>query len=113
MGAYERRKGHDFEREVARKLRMALHLDERAVRRGMQFVDGAHAPDVVTPIVAIECKCGANPPLWSAMQQAVDACSSGQYPAVALKRDRTPPVVAMLLDDWIDLLGAYWALSQR
>ena len=94
MSAYQRRKGHDFERWVARQL---------GTRRGYQYRDGADAPDVVMPGWHLECKCGANPSVWAALEQAERDSAGGLLRAAIIKRDRRGVLVAMPWEDWCEV----------
>lgn len=111
MSASQRRKGAAFERRIARDLQ-ALGLD---ARRGRQDFDGSIEPDVVVdldtvPITPwIECKCGAHPPLWPAIDQALEAAGDGCSPLVVAHRNedresgRKPITIAIL--EWSEFLA--------
>lgn len=105
-GASARRKGHAFERHVARELRKAMK--GATVRRGLQFQDGSAAPDVVNPWFHIECKAGKKPNIRGAMRQAREANTAKLVPVVVAKDDRQEPLVAMELRHWLELVEAAW-----
>lgn len=112
MGKLSRTKGHAWERQVATLLRDACGLTVADVRRGLQYRDGDDAPDVLHPCLSVECKCGANPPLWTALEQT-EKHGSGKWRAVFLKRDHTTPVVAMPISDWLELFSSWWTLMNK
>lgn len=100
-GAASRRKGHTWERQVARDLREIFGPD---VKRGFQTRGGTkEAPDVDGTPWFIECKCGKATNIKAALRQAVEA-TDGRPPVAICKDDRTEPVVAMLYSDWLNLL---------
>jgi hypothetical protein len=109
MSAYERRKGHDWEREVARRLRPIFDK----AHRGIQSRDGDEAGDVVIPRFHLECKCGGTHSIGSAMKQATADAKPGLWPAVVSKRDRQEPTVTMTLEDWTELVRQWWEASNR
>lgn len=98
MGASQRRKGHDFERLVARMLRDAGF----PCRRGRQG-EGPVEPDIVldppgrlggiTPW--IECGHGARMDVESKYMQAVRQSRVGMTPVAIVRRDRGPIRVMM------------------
>lgn len=102
MPARERRKGHNFEREIARRLR------ERwpEAKRGFQTRGGTkEAADVVGVPLRVECKHGKRPNLPAALRQAETA--PGEYPAVAICRfDGGEEFVVMRWSLFESLLGA-------
>lgn len=104
-GRRSRRKGHDWEREVARRLR---EIFGPQVRRGLQYQDGAATPDVIVPCFHVECKVGARPPIIQALEQAERDAKPGLWPVAVCKQDRKPPTVTMRFEDWLELLGAWW-----
>jgi hypothetical protein len=102
-GAGSRRKGHAFERALARRFREALEAPD--VRRGLQTRDGAEAADVEgVPGFWIEAKAHRRVNLRAALTQAIAAAPAGRKPVVIAKDDRQQPVALMLLDDFIALI---------
>ena len=104
MSASQRRKGHNFERKIAADIR-ALGIP---ARRGRQDYRGDAEPDVVVEDVSmlgidpwIECKTGARPPIWKALEQAQEAAGI-RTPIVVAHRDRGPTVAVM---EWSELLA--------
>jgi Holliday junction resolvase len=114
MGASERRKGHNFERQVAVAFRDALGLSSDEVKRGLGQPRGgtAEEPDVVLPPefpMWLECKVGKRPNLLAAMEQARKAIAksgANKAPVAVCKRDREKPVVVLELDVFLVLLAA-------
>lgn len=104
-GRRSRTKGHAWEREIARRLR-PIFGDQ--VRRGLQYQDGAAAPDVIVPCFHIEAKVGARPPIIPALEQAERDAAPGLWPVAICKQDRKQPTVTMRLDDWIELVDQWW-----
>jgi len=90
MGALSRRKGHRFEREVAADLRV-LFPD---ARRGLQYQDGATAPDVEGTPFHVECKAGRKPNPRAALKQA-QRDTKDRPPIAVIKDDREEPFAVM------------------
>jgi hypothetical protein len=104
-GRASRRKGHDYERVVARVLREVFG---DGVRRGLQSRSGEETPDVEVPVFWIECKRGRRTDLKGALAQARAACPEGRWPLAICKDDHQPDVVAMHLDDFLALVRKWW-----
>lgn len=112
MGASQRRKGHNWEREVARRFREALGYSDREVKRGLSQPRGgtAEEPDVVLPDGLpwwVEAKVGARVNPVGALDQAragIAAAESVKRPLAVCKPDRGIPFVALELDDFLRLL---------
>jgi len=104
-GRRSRRKGHDWERAVARRLR---EIFGPQVRRGLQYQDGSDAPDVIVPCFYVECKVGARPPIIQALEQAEKNAKPGFWPVAICKQDKQKPTVTMRFDDWLELVEAWW-----
>lgn len=102
-GRSNRRKGADYERELANQIRDTWGYN---TRRGRVF-DGE--PDIVgLPGIHIEAKYQQNLNIQAAMEQAIAAAEKhGGYPAVFHRKPRTGTLVTMRLEDWIDLYGAW------
>lgn len=105
-GKQSRRKGHDFEREIAAELRRVM--SGAVVRRGLQSRDGADVADVENPWFHIECKRSRAPVIGAAMEQARRDSSHGLSPVAITKGDRRPALVTMHLEDWLTLVRAAW-----
>ncbi len=111
-GGASRRKGHDWERDVARRFGEVFGAE--AVRRGFQYRDGADAPDVVTPVFWIECKRGKRTDPKGALTQAFEASlGKALWPLAVCKNDKTPPLVAMHLEDFLELVEEWWRARSR
>jgi hypothetical protein len=94
----QRRKGHSWEREIARLLRP---LFGDGVKRGFQTRGGGkEAPDVDGTPYHIEAKHGRLVNLRAALAQAIRD-TDGRVPIVIAKDDRTEPVVVMRFADWL------------
>lgn len=83
-----RRKGHDFERDIAAALRPIWP----EARRGAQSRAGTDAPDVDGTPYWIECKRGRRPSIPAACKQAL-AATDGRPVVVIVKDDRKPAIV--------------------
>ena len=111
MSKMQRDKGARWEREVAARLRDVFQGQE--IRRGQQG-DGAVRPDVVCPLIWVECKAGGAWTYEGAINQACeDSAKAGGYgavrwPVVLAKRDRRRALAVMDLDDFLDLLEVLW-----
>ena len=110
-GRASRRKGHDWEREVATRMREVFGKDQ--VRRGLQARSGEEVPDVEVPCFWIECKRGKRTNPEAALQQATAAATKGRIPLAVCKTDRCDPLVALGFDDFLELVREWWVLTQR
>ena len=107
-GAGSRRKGLDFERAIVR--RMAEIFGAENTRRGLQYRDGSECADVVVPAFHVECKRGRKTNPRKALAQAIeDSAGKGLWPLAVCKDDKEPAFVAMQFEDFLDLLGEWWA----
>lgn len=105
-----RRKGHNWERDIAARLRSIFGPDR--VRRGRQ-AEGATEPDVVVDGAPwwIECKCGgpATKPATALAQAEEDSDKAPgilpRWPVAVCKADRRPAVAAMRLSTLLTLAG--------
>lgn len=107
MTASQRRKGHDFERLIARKLR-ELGLD---VSRGQQsWMRETPEPqadlEVGPPLESFwfELKTGARPSVFAAMKQARRDAPAGRTPCAVIHRDRQETLVVLDLEDALELV---------
>lgn len=86
MGALSRRKGANFEREVSVALRQ-LAPSVRAERCLVETREG-NSGDILTNLpLAIQCKVGANPPIYAAIDQAIEVARSEQIPIAVIRRN--------------------------
>ena len=109
MSARSRRKGHQWERDVARMFSKLLGFE---VRRGISQTRGATEPDVDCPGWWVECKVSVRPPsVWAAMRQAVgDSDGTGRTPVVFARHNGAggkPPtdLVVMRREDWMTMVA--------
>ena len=104
MSKSQRNKGHNWEREVAARFR---RIFGDRVKRGWQTRQGNDAPDVDGTPFWVECKVGACPNIYAAMDQADAALSKAgdvRAPLAVIKRDRRFPLAVMYLGDFLDLV---------
>lgn len=112
-GKASRRKGHDFERWVARKFN---EIDPSCkAQRGLQYRDGAEAPDVLLPnsTLHIECKRQKQPNIRAALQQAIYAGGDESVPIAITKADQQPALCTMRFEDWLKMWSAISYQSAR
>ncbi len=111
-GSSSRRKGHQFERDMVHRFAEVFGADR--VHRGFQFRDGHEVADVVAPAFHIECKRGLRTNPRAALAQATeDSLGKGLWPIAVCKDDKQQPFVTMHLEDFLDLLGEWWAGRAR
>lgn len=110
-GASSRRKGYDYERALVRRFREAMPGAE--VRRGLQSRSGEEAPDVDLPCFWLESKRHRRTNIKAALTQAFETGPKGRWPIAVCKDDRQQAIVAMYLDDFLDLVGEWWAGRTR
>ena len=104
MSAYQRKKGHNYEREVARQLREIFPQ----ARRGLQYQDGEGCPDVTNAgPFHVECKRGKLPNPRAALKQATDDAGKGMIPLCVIKDDRCEPFAVMRWADLLDLVSEW------
>lgn len=118
-GAGCRTKGHNWEREVAR--RMATIFGE--AKRGLSQSRGgtAEEPDVKLPggvPLWIECKRGRRTNAFAALEQARTAARDPiagieELPVAICKDDHREPTATMYLADWEVLIREWWFLKQQ
>lgn len=101
MSASSRRKGHDYERALAATLRSVWPEARRGIS---QTRDGSDVPDVEGTPYWVEAKRGKRVAIRAAYDQAVEA-ADGRPPVVVSREDRSPPLVTMGLEDWLDLVA--------
>ena len=95
-----KRKGSAGERELAGILR-AHGYD--AHRNDQMYVGGTENPDITLPGVHIECKRTEALRLYDAMEQAARDANGKALPVVMHRRNHSPWLAIMRLDDWIQL----------
>lgn len=95
-----RAKGAGGERELAKKLR-EYGCD---CRRGQQYSGANGDADVVgLPGIHIECKRVERLNLEDAMAQSRRDARAGEIPVVMHRKTRSPWLVTMPLEDWIEI----------
>ena len=106
-GRRSRNKGRVWERALVKRFREAM--PDAEIKRGMQYRSGEEAPDVEMPCFWVEAKHHNRTNIKAALRQAIEAALKGRWPIAVCKDDHQPPVVAMLLDDFLDLVSEWWA----
>lgn len=100
MSRTSREKGKRGERELAAALR-GYGYD---CRRGQQYCGASGDADVIgLSGIHIEAKRTERLSLYDAMSQAISDARPGELPAVFHRKNHSPWVVVMRLDDWIEL----------
>ena len=95
-----RAKGAGGERELAKKLREYGY----DCRRGQQFSGANGDADVVgLPGIHIECKRVERLNLEDAMAQSRRDARDGEIPVVMHRKTRSPWMVTMTLEDWVEI----------
>ena len=95
-----RAKGAGGERELAKKLREYGY----DCRRGQQFSGANGDADVVgLPGIHIECKRVERLNLEDAMAQSRRDAREGEIPVVMHRKTRSPWLVTMTLEDWVEI----------
>jgi hypothetical protein len=111
MGAMSRRKGADWERALVHLFREAMPGAE--VKRGLQYRSGEEAPDVDTPCFFVEAKRGKKPNARGALQQAIGAAPQGRIPLAVIRDDHQEAFVALLFDDFLEIVAEWWKGQTR
>ena len=111
-GRASRRKGHDYERDVAALWKQAGWPD---ARRGYQARDGADAPDGAGGAPYwIECKRGKATSPRAALRQATAAApATGWIPVAICRDDRDTATVTLALEDFMDIVTSLRELVHR
>ncbi len=109
MGLLSRRKGQQYERELARRFKEVM--PDADIKRGFQYRDGADAPDVICPVFWIEAKRGKKPNVRAALRQATEAAPKDRIPLAVIRDDRAQAFVALSLDDFLDFVSDWWQLT--
>ena len=110
-GRRSRRKGAEWERVLVRMFREAMPRAQ--VRRGLQSRSGEEVPDVDLPCFWLEAKRHRRTNVKAALRQAVASAPRGRWPVAVCKDDREPAIVAMQLDDFLELVEQWWEGTQR
>lgn len=81
-------------------------------RRGQQYSGANGDADVVgLPGIHIECKAVERLDLYGALSQSIHDAKPCEMPVVMHKRNYSPFLVTMRIDDWIELYRA-WEMSR-
>lgn len=99
MSKSQRRKGADYELEIANALHDYLGI---VVRRNIgQSRDGGD--DITLPPYRLELKRRAKISTYEFMEQCERACRTGDVPVVMMRADGEETLVVMRLNDWIKI----------
>lgn len=108
MSKRSRTKGLAFERECAALLR---EIPGATAERSLTETRDGNTGDLVNNLgLAIQCKVGALPPIWTGLEEAIaDGEAKGRVPVLMARRNRAgarpkADVVVMRTADWLDLL---------
>jgi len=104
-----KRKGSAGERELAEILRSHGYDSHRNNQR---YVSGLENPDITLPGVHVEVKRSEALRLYDALTQAVHDANGKALPAVMHRKNHSPWVVIMRLDDWM-LIFKEWELLRN
>lgn len=108
MGKRSRTKGHAWEREVANRYTEATGLKHERVLTETR--ESSHDVEGPLPLVN-QCKVGARPNLWTAIEEAArEAEGTGRHAVAILKRNgagrrSAVEVAALPLDDWFEIVA--------
>lgn len=107
-GAKSRRRGHDWERQVARDLSDLEHVE---AERTLQESRDGNVGDLDTNVpLSIQAKAGKRPRIYSAVDEAVEAADPGEHPVAAIKRSngrgkKADRLAVMPWEDFCELIG--------
>lgn len=110
MGAHQRRKGANGEREAADELSDATGMLWRRTI-GQTRMGGCEAPDIHCddlPGLHCEVKRGKAIRLWAALKQAIADAKPGAVPFVLARLDRGEWVVVVRVRDLRELVRRLW-----
>jgi len=105
-GSKSRTKGHSYERAIAKRFRKWAP----EARRGLQYRDGADAPDVILDGFRVECKRLARPTIgdvYRALDQVHGDAPDAELPVVIMRPDRRDDVVVMRLETFEELARSW------
>lgn len=91
-GSTSRRRGHDWEREVARTLSDMDHIEAERILEEPR--DGLVGDIRINLPLSIQCKAGKRPRIYDAVSEAKEAGDPGEHPVAAVKRSNGPGVKA-------------------
>lgn len=101
MSASQRRKGHNFEREIAIALRSIFPSARRQIQTSIY--DKRKLPDVIAGPYSIECKCCKRVNVPAAIRQANEEATT-LIPVVVFKQDREEIYAALSFKHFCSLL---------
>lgn len=95
-----KQKGARGERKAAEELRKYGFVN---ARRSQQYCGTNGDADIVDAVPGIywEVKWVERLNFYNAIEQAINDCNDGKVPAVLSKKNRSPWLVTMRLEDWI------------
>lgn len=100
MSAYQRRKGHDYEREVARQLQRVFPDAKRNVT---ETQTGGQGVDIVgTGALAVQCKRYKS---YAPITKIEEVNAPGKIPVLVTKGDRQRDMVVLPLQDFLAILA--------
>ena len=106
-GAGARRKGAQFERDLAKLITENTNVDAKR-GLGQTRSGGEEVSDVDMDYIHIEAKRHKRCNIKAALRQAIsDASVNGKIPVAVTKDDREPILCTMLFDDWIKFLNSF------
>jgi len=106
-GAGARRKGAQFERDLANLIKEKTGLD---ARRGLAQTrgGGAEVSDVEIDHIHIEAKRHKRCNIKAALRQAIhDSSANGKIPVAITKDDREEILCTMRFNDWVEFFIKY------
>jgi len=104
-GKTSRRKGHNFEREIANRFKPIYPNAQRL----LEYQQG-EGKDIQGVPWRIQCKCRTNPNVWEALKEAEESVGIG-FPVAVVKRTQikgrpVKTVAVMDFDDWLELVSS-------
>ncbi len=102
-----RLKGQRHEREVSAAFNKQIPGLDAKRGVGQSRGGGAEVPDVVIPLLHLECKWRKEISIWAAHKQAQHDAKDGKIPAVIVKQNHRPNMVVMELSDFTKLFGEF------
>lgn len=106
-GAGARRKGAQFERDLAKLITENTNVDAKR-GLGQTRSGGEEVSDVDMDYIHIEAKRHKRCNIKAALRQAIsDASVNGKIPVAVTKDDREPILCTMLFDDWVKFLNSF------
>jgi hypothetical protein len=100
LGKTSRRKGHNFEREIAKLLRQYYPN----AKRQLEYQDGVGFDIAETGDLSVQCKVGKSFKIEKALKEAV---RDNKIPLAITKKDREDIVVSMYWKDFEFFLVCY------